>query len=179
RSVYEPIFSTVGWSNIGIELHDIDRIEIIRGSNAAAYGSNAFQGAVNIITINPTQSKGSTAHLTLSAKDAQTLRLADSSTLGAINYRASLSFSHNDGFPSVSGRSEAEDNGALEDSSDLVTLNLRGIYTPNLQNTLDVHVGFSHENTGWGDADHPQEFTAADFYSNFESLKWLREIDNN
>ena len=33
-----------------ILLQDIERIEVLRGSNSAAYGSNAFHGAVNITT---------------------------------------------------------------------------------------------------------------------------------
>jgi iron complex outermembrane receptor protein len=36
-----------------LELDDIDRIEVVRGPNAAAYGSNSFLAVVNIITRNP------------------------------------------------------------------------------------------------------------------------------
>jgi len=34
-------------------MQDIDRIEIVRGPNAALYGSNAGLGVINIITKNP------------------------------------------------------------------------------------------------------------------------------
>src|SRR5690606_39526973 len=55
RSVYETIFSTVNWGTLGIELADIDHIEIVRGSNAPMQGSNAFMGSVNIVTRKPVQ----------------------------------------------------------------------------------------------------------------------------
>jgi iron complex outermembrane receptor protein len=51
RSVYSPYF--VGSVESGLQsvsLADIDRIEILRGSNSAAYGARAFLGVINIIT---------------------------------------------------------------------------------------------------------------------------------
>ena len=42
RSVYEPLLSSVEWNTLGIELDDIEYIEVVRGSNSAADGSNAF-----------------------------------------------------------------------------------------------------------------------------------------
>ena len=52
RSQYSPLFfGGVAWNLIDIPLADIERIEVIRGSNSAAYGSNAFFGIVNIVTL--------------------------------------------------------------------------------------------------------------------------------
>lgn len=50
RSVYSPSFGGVDWSSLPVALEDIDRIEVIRGPDAAAYGANAFLGVINIIT---------------------------------------------------------------------------------------------------------------------------------
>ena len=51
RSQYSPLFfGGVAWNLIDVALDDIDRIEVIRGSNSAAYGSNAFLGVVNVVT---------------------------------------------------------------------------------------------------------------------------------
>lgn len=51
RSAYSPYFvSGVEWGKISVDIDDIDRIEVFRGSNAAAYGTNAFLGVVNIVT---------------------------------------------------------------------------------------------------------------------------------
>ena len=36
-----------------VGLNDIERIEVLEGANAAVFGSNAFSGAINIVTRNP------------------------------------------------------------------------------------------------------------------------------
>lgn len=53
RSVYSPLYGGVQWSELPIAIADIERIEIIRGPNAASYGANSFFGVINIITQNP------------------------------------------------------------------------------------------------------------------------------
>lgn len=51
RSVYSPgAFGGVDWLALPIDIDDIERIEIVRGTNSAAYGSNALLGVINIIT---------------------------------------------------------------------------------------------------------------------------------
>ena len=58
RSVYESLFSAVTWSTIGVDLDDIEYIEIVRGANAAADGSNAFLASINIVTRSPLLDSG-------------------------------------------------------------------------------------------------------------------------
>lgn len=59
RSQYSPLFkSGVNWNLLPVALENIERIEVIRGSNTVSYGSNAFMGVVNIITIDPALTKG-------------------------------------------------------------------------------------------------------------------------
>ena len=53
RSVYEPLLSSVEWNTLGLELDDIEYIEVVRGSNSPADGSNAFLASINIITRSP------------------------------------------------------------------------------------------------------------------------------
>lgn len=51
RSVYSPYFyGGADWTSLPVALEDVERIEVVRGSDSAAYGSNAFLGVVNIIT---------------------------------------------------------------------------------------------------------------------------------
>lgn len=59
RSQYSPLFkSGVNWNLLPVALENIERIEVIRGSNTVSYGSNAFMGVVNIITTDPVLTKG-------------------------------------------------------------------------------------------------------------------------
>lgn len=60
RSVYSPsLAGGADWSGLPITIDEIERIEVLRGSNSTTYGSNAFQGVVNIITRHSRQDQGS------------------------------------------------------------------------------------------------------------------------
>jgi iron complex outermembrane recepter protein len=50
RTVYDPFFSGVIWSNQDLPLENLDRIEVIRGPGATLWGANAVNGVINIIT---------------------------------------------------------------------------------------------------------------------------------
>lgn len=52
-SVYQPAFARVDWKSLPIVIEDIDRIEVTRGPNSAAYGPNSMLAIVNIITKHP------------------------------------------------------------------------------------------------------------------------------
>lgn len=59
RSQYSPLFkSGVNWNLLPVALENIERIEVIRGANTVSYGSNAFMGVINIITMDPALTKG-------------------------------------------------------------------------------------------------------------------------
>jgi len=64
RSQYSPLYQGgVNWNLIPVALEDIDRIEVMRGSNSAAYGANAFLGVINIITLPASQARGGSVSL--------------------------------------------------------------------------------------------------------------------
>jgi YfiR/HmsC-like/TonB-dependent Receptor Plug Domain len=50
RSVYTPTFGGVYWDSLAIPLEDIQRIEVVRGPGGSAWGTNAVNGVINIIT---------------------------------------------------------------------------------------------------------------------------------
>ena len=59
RSLYAPyLFGGVDWSSVAVSLDEIERIEIHRGSNSAAYGANAFLGVIQIYTRAAIQASG-------------------------------------------------------------------------------------------------------------------------
>jgi iron complex outermembrane receptor protein len=58
RSVYTPAFSAVYWDQIDLPLENIERIEVIRGPGSSAWGANAMNGVINIITKSARTTKG-------------------------------------------------------------------------------------------------------------------------
>lgn len=58
RVVNHPIWGDTQWDNLTIRVDDIERIEVVRSANGGAYGANAFQGVVNIITRSPVTEDG-------------------------------------------------------------------------------------------------------------------------
>ena len=57
RQVYLDHYGYTDWSGLGIQLDDIQQVEIVKGPNSALFGFNAAVGVVNIVTINPALSE--------------------------------------------------------------------------------------------------------------------------
>ncbi|RTL54921.1 MAG: hypothetical protein EKK46_07590, partial [Rhodocyclaceae bacterium] len=57
-SVYSPLWGGMEWEELPLALNDIERIEVIRGPNAALFGANSFAGVINIITRHPAAEPG-------------------------------------------------------------------------------------------------------------------------
>jgi len=63
RSLYTPLFNGTYWHIQDTLLEDIERIEIIRGSGGSAWGANAINGVINIITKSSTSTQGGYTHV--------------------------------------------------------------------------------------------------------------------
>lgn len=64
RSVYSPLFSGVFWEMQDVPLEDVERIEVVSGPGGTAWGTNAVNGVINIITRSAADTHGglATAH---------------------------------------------------------------------------------------------------------------------
>ena len=65
RSVYSNNLqgsAGLGWQSLALD--DIERIEVLRGSNSAAYGARAFLGVVNIVSRDVHSTTGAAGHVT-------------------------------------------------------------------------------------------------------------------
>lgn len=61
RPVYTTLFSGVVWDQEDVPVSDVKQIEVIRGSGATLWGSNAVNGVINIITKSSAETLNTTA----------------------------------------------------------------------------------------------------------------------
>lgn len=58
RQAYLDYYGMTNWAGLGVQLGEIQQIEVVKGSNSALFGFNAVSGVINIITVNPLHSQG-------------------------------------------------------------------------------------------------------------------------
>jgi iron complex outermembrane receptor protein len=58
RTIYTPLFSGVFWDTVDVPIDLIDRIEVILGPGGSAWGTNAVNGVINILTLPASETTG-------------------------------------------------------------------------------------------------------------------------
>ena len=105
RSVYTPTFGGVYWDVLDVPLENIDRIEVIRGPGGVAWGANAVNGVINIITKNADKTPGGMVVAGGGNVDQVFGTVQYGGKLGqATDYRAYLKYFNQDESPSVAGQ---------------------------------------------------------------------------
>ena len=86
-------------SMMNVCMTDLERVEILKGPQNAMYGRSAFAGAINYVTVKPTEEFGGYLSTTLAEDDRQDFRGAISGPLGTEKLlgRASFGISDYDG----------------------------------------------------------------------------------
>lgn len=172
RSLYSPLFQGgVNWNLMPVALEDIERIEVLRGTNSAAFGSNAFLGVVNIITLDPSQAKGATfsaSHGNQGVRDA-TVRFGGSAGPG--NFRLTLQQRDDEG---ITNRNDWIDNFRSR------LVDFRGVLNVSERDELQVaagHVGSALENGRIGKPCDPlRDFEQT---STYLQAGWRRALSDN
>ena len=91
RSIYSPHNGAVYWSDLPLSIDDIERIEVVRGPDAAVYGANAFAGVVNIITKTAAQVPGTFVSMQGGDKDMRGLTARHGGGDDQLRYRLTAS----------------------------------------------------------------------------------------
>ncbi|MFN2308757.1 MAG: TonB-dependent receptor plug domain-containing protein [Gammaproteobacteria bacterium] len=180
RPVYGPALGGVRWTDLPLDIKDVERIEVVRGPNAAAYGANAFLGAINIITQHPAQVTGSELTLLGGNKEIYKGLLRHGAQHGDLGYRMTLGYRHFEGFQTRTDLGPADTytgnrfpRKPLDDGMRVSLFNLRGDYRLSDQGTLEFQAGYNGGPRREGNfddlVDAPREREVS---SHFQQLVW-------
>ncbi|MDJ0808301.1 MAG: TonB-dependent receptor plug domain-containing protein, partial [Gammaproteobacteria bacterium] len=164
RSVYDPGYGGVSWPDMPIELDEIIRIEVIRGPNAAAFGSNSFAGVINIVTEHPADLHGTAVKTIVGQGDRRKLyaRYADGDD--DISYRISANYQELKGFESI------------PDDERTRWVSFHGDYAPDNQNNLHIMLGASDGTYEEGFNEIAQTVRELDNNYNYQQLRWEHQV---
>lgn len=131
RSVYSPLLGGIPWTELPITIDDIERIEVVRGPNAATYGSNSFLGVINIITRAAVLDRGNSLKVNAGSHDLREAFLRHGNSVGNLDYRINLAYRSDDGFDD------------RHDSKIVHLINGRADYQANQHNAVSIQAGYS------------------------------------
>ncbi len=114
RSVYQAGLATIDWNDIPLAIEDIERIEVVRGPNTAAYGANAFLGVINIITRHPDDSPQLRLKTTHGSESVEDYYGSMAGNAGDASYRISAGTRRDAGFDRKKDGRERRDSKNLQ-----------------------------------------------------------------
>jgi len=150
RSVYSPLNGGVIWEHLPVQIQDIQRIEIVRGPNAALYGSNAGTGVINIITRRPSKEFAASATGMAGTQGFRQGQAAVETARESWGARLSASDRAQGGFPKADGTGTAND--WLHEQK----MNFRSWYAVDSRTDLELLAGIVQEGHGENLVNDPQ-----------------------
>ncbi|TNF34077.1 MAG: TonB-dependent receptor, partial [Gammaproteobacteria bacterium] len=169
RSVYVPSRNAVPWSDLVVSIDDIERIEVIRGPNAATYGSNSFMAVVSITTRHAIESQGHYARVRTGSQDTNDAVYEFGAQSGKLDYRVTLSTTNDDGTD------------ALPDDTEADAFNYRLDYQIDSNSTLMYKGGYKEAVYGEhvpAPAADPLAGHDTDTTTAYQHIKWEHQLDN-
>ncbi len=98
RHMYEPVVGGTPWSSWPLQIEDIERIEVIRGSGGVTWGSSATNGVINVITKDPADQLGVTVRGRGGSRGTNQEYLGGGFSEGKLRMRVSGGYEGSDGF---------------------------------------------------------------------------------
>jgi iron complex outermembrane receptor protein len=145
RSIYSPHYGAVYWTDLPLSIDDIERIEVVRGPNAAVYGANAFVAVINIITKTAGQVPGEFVSMQLGEEDMAGLTVRHGGGDAALRYRLTASAQQRDRFErDVTHKTVGSgDNGRYFEATDTYFVNGRVDWQMSHDSDLMLQFGLS------------------------------------
>lgn len=180
RSLHSPLFrGGVNWALIPVAIEDIERIEVVRGSNSVSYGTNAFLGVINIITVDPTLVNGASVSVSAGSQGVRDVTLRGGGRIGEGNFRVTYQEDSDNGL---------DDSYDWEDSYRVRRLDARVDYQLGMRDALEFNLGKVEGRFTRGrlDFDNPPTYfdpgdpiRHLDETSTWMQMRWLRTLDEN
>lgn len=166
RSVYTPLFGEMPWTQLGITIDDIERIEVIRGPISSSYGPNAMTGVVSIITRHAAQDKGVKVKVNQGKFGRNEKFATVGSNVGNFDYKLSIANRKDEGLP------------LRHDSKDLSIANFRGDYQLTDKDTLTFNSVYNSgeflEDNTFDPVLHPNHTKKV--LQSSHQVKWVRTL---
>jgi iron complex outermembrane recepter protein len=151
-----------------LAIDDIDRIEVLRGTNSAAYGTNAFLGVINIITRHAAIARGTYAEVRGGENGVRDQIVRFGSSLGPADYHLTIGHTKDTGLPN------------LVDSSRYKFVKIRSDIR--LSPTDELGLQFGHSR-GSGDEGSPYEVSnptrPVKTDVSFQQITWRRTLSGD
>ena len=165
RSVYNPAYGHTTWRAIPLTLDDIDRIEVVRGPNAANDGLNSLLGTIHIFTRHASTTQGGLVELAGGDKAYREVNARYGATTRNGSWRLGLL-----------GR-EDERHGVPQDRASDLQLSFRSDFQPTNADELTLQWGLSRgdwsgTNVGILQVDDQKNL----FLSGFANMQWKRTV---
>lgn len=167
RSVYSPyLMGSIGPGLQTVAIDDIERIEVLRGSNSAAYGARAVLGVINIVTRHTADSLG--ARASVSAGDN-----------GIADAQASIGWGGDKGtFRLTADRRSDNGLAGSNNHNQVLRVNFRADFNPSAQDEVQLRAGTMSIDVGKGTAgDISDALRDTLLRTSYAQVDWLRNLD--
>jgi iron complex outermembrane receptor protein len=165
REVYQPSTGGVPWAALPIALSDIERIEVVRGSNAATYGANAYLGVISITTLHTRVTPGEELHVNVGSHDIRDATLRVGGGDGPLHFRMTAGQRGDDGLSN------------LNDSSEFQYISARADWDAGSRDEVAFYFGYSGGELDVGSGAKPTEpMREANTINQYGQIHWRREL---
>jgi iron complex outermembrane receptor protein len=137
RSIYQPLLASVDWIGLPLDISDIERIEVIRGPNAATYGVNSFFAVVNIITRHPADVAGAKVSYRRGENGIEDYHARIAQQEGRMDWRLSMAGRADEGFVENRRRNNAD----FTDTKNTDSLYGRAVWSIDDNSSLEFAAG--------------------------------------
>lgn len=139
RPIYNTLYYNTDWTYLPLAIEEIQRIEVVKGPGSALYGTNAFLGIINIITLDPEKNKVSKVNSGYGDKGQAWLTAFHTTEFKDIHFRVSANaYSHGGHFDTDTTT------GVKKESLQKAMLSVDGVYDLSRDWKVRLYSGISY-----------------------------------